>query len=495
MIRNISLFLLISLLASAGIYAQSSTRVITGLVTSYDEAAPLDGVTVLVKGTAKASGSQPDGVYYIEVSGNDSVLVFSRNEFQSVEVKLSAANEYNIALHKGQPPAQVKPSAGFAAAGSWRGVFEIKPGVEVPINFEITKAKGGGLEAYFLNAEERFYGGPVTQTGDSLFIALDEFDNELAFGIDGKTLAGVLRRQDKSGFALPIKAQAGEKYRFKEAGIAPAGDISGTYDIVLTAANGKEEKAVGLFKQEGNKLRGTFLRITGDSRYLEGIVEGNNFCLSSFIGSIPGYYKGSFTKEGQLTGEIVGARGSQNFTGKLNEEAALPDPYSLTFLKQGYNSFGFSFPDADGNTVSLQDAKFKNKVVIVTITGTWCPNCVDEASFLAPWYEANKARGVEIVSIHYERQTDAAFIKKVFGRFRQRFDVQYTQVLGGVADKQVVAASLPSLNTFLSFPTTIFIGKDGKVDKIHTGYSGPATGKYYEDFKNEFNTEVDRLLK
>jgi thiol-disulfide isomerase/thioredoxin len=495
MIRNISIFFVLAIAAIQNSYGQGTTRTITGLVTSYDESAPLEGVAVSVKGTPKASGTQPDGVYYIEVSKNDSVLVFSRNEFQTVEVKLSAASEYNISLRKGQALAQVNQTAAFSATGSWRGVFQIKPGVEVPINFDISKAKGGGLELYFLNAEERFFGGPVKQVGDSLLVSLDEFDNELAFGIGGNTLAGVLRHQDKSGFSIPIKAEVGETYRFRDSGIAPAGDISGTYDIILKSATGKEEKAVGLFKQDGNKLRGTFLRITGDSRYLEGIVEGNNFYLSSFIGSIPGYYKGSFTKDGQLTGEIVGARGSQNFTGTLNEEAALPDPYSLTFLKQGYNSFGFSFPDVNGKTVSLNDEKFKNKVVIVTVTGTWCPNCVDEASFLGPWYKANKGRGVEIVSIHYERQTDTAFIRKVFTRFRQRFDIQYTQVLGGVADKQVVAASLPSLNTFLSFPTTIFIGRDGKVDKIHTGYTGPATGKYYEDFKKEFNGEVDALLK
>jgi thiol-disulfide isomerase/thioredoxin len=292
-----------------------------------------------------------------------------------------------------------------------------------------------------------------------------------------------------------VTAEKNKNYRFRETGEAPAGNISGTYDIVFRPENGKEEKSVGLFKQEGNRLRATFLHITGDSRYLEGIVEGNTFSLSSFIGSSPSYYKGSFSKDGQLSGQIIGARGALNFTGTLNEKAALPDPYSLTYLKDGYSSLEFSFPDVNGKKISLQDAKFNNKVVIITITGTWCPNCIDEAAFLAPWYKANHKRGVEAIAIHYERKTDPAFVRKVLSRFRERFDIQYDQVIAGTADKQLVAASLPALNTFLSFPTIIIIDKKGKVAKIHTGYSGPATGKYYAQFIKEFNEEIDRVVK
>jgi peroxiredoxin len=363
----------------------------------------------------------------------------------------------------------------------------------VPVNFDIRIVEGGGKKAFFHNAEERFEGGRVEQTADSLFIFLDQFDNELAFRIDNTALEGVLKRQDGSGTALPVKVEAGT-YRFAERGAKAAGNFSGTYDVVFTAADGKEERTVGLFEQDGNKLRGTFLRVTGDSRYLEGVVEGNDFYLSSFIGSAPAYYKGSFTADGQLRGEIVGARGSQAFSGTRNEKAVLPDAYTLTYLKEGYTSFDFSFPDADGRPVSLHDKKFAGKVVVVTIGGTWCPNCIDETAFLAPWYAANRARGVEVISIQYERQTDTAFVKKVLSRQRERYHIQYDQVFGGLADKQGVARSLPALNAFLAFPTTILVDRKGKVAQIHTGYSGPATGQYYEQSIKEFNKEVDALL-
>ncbi|AXY73225.1 TlpA family protein disulfide reductase [Paraflavitalea soli] len=492
MLRKLPTLFALVLLTWQTARAQHTGRTITGTVTAYEDTSPLEGVLIAVKGTDRVSGSQADGIYYIPVTDKDSVLVFSHNEFETQEIKLTAGNEYNIKLQKKheEPGGNVK----FSPIGNWRGAFAVRPEVEIPFNFDIRLTDKGDTTAYFLNGGEQYAGGRVQQTADSLFIFLDQFDNELAFKIDDHRLSGVLRRQDKRGTPTPLTAEPGVHHRFRETGVAPAGNISGTYDIVFKSENGKEEKAVGLFKQEGKKLQATFLRVTGDSRYLEGIVEGNTFYLSSFIGSGPGYYKGSFDQQGQLTGD-VGARGGQHFTGTRNEQAALPDAYTLTTLKEGYTSFDFSFPDADGNKVSLSDAKYKNKVVVVTITGTWCPNCMDETAFLAPWYKTNARRGVEAIALHYERQTDTAFVRKALGRSRNKYDIQYAQLIAGPADKQFVATSLPALNTFLSFPTLIFIDKKGKVARIHTGYSGPATGKYYDQFVKEFNEEIDLLLK
>jgi peroxiredoxin len=379
-------------------------------------------------------------------------------------------------------------------AGRWKGIFHVKEGLDVPFLFEIT-GNSPNEKIYFINAEEHFYGGKLVPSNDSIHVPLDQFDNELVLKSSGSTLTGFLRRQDGTGTPLSLEATKGNLSRFAETNVTPAAEISGTYDIIFKNENGKDEKAVGLFKQDGNKLKATFLRITGDSRYLDGIVTGNNFYLSTFIGSGPGYYTGTINKDGSITGSIVNARGGQAFSGIHNEEAALPDAYKLTYLKDGYPTLDFSFPDVNGKPVSLKDDKYKNKVVLVTITGSWCPNCIDEAAFLASWYKKNKKRGVEIISIHYERKTDTAYARKVISRFKERFGIDYGQVFAGLADKQHVAESLPALNTFLSFPTTIFIDRQGKVNKIHTGFSGPATGKYYDEFIKEFNTETDALLK
>ena len=221
------------------------------------------------------------------------------------------------------------------------------------------------------------------------------------------------------------------------------------------------------------------------------MVQGNKFYLSSFIGSGAAYYTGTFDNSGNITG----LTGGTSFAATKNADAALPDPYKLTYLKEGYKTFDFSLPDADGNKVSLTDAKFKNKVIILTIGGTWCPNCIDEAGFVAPWYQKNKNRGLEIVGVQFERKADPAYVKNAMENFKKRFGITYTEVFGGLADKKAVAASFPALNTFLSFPTILFIDKQGNVDKIYTGFTGPATGEYYTQFIKEFNEEVDYLLK
>ena len=398
-----------------------------------------------------------------------------------------AADEYAADLTAG--------AAAFNALGSWRGVFHLRPGLDVPINFEIKPGRDNTPELYFRNAGEWFEGGTIRQTEDSLFVPLDQFDNELAFQIKDGALTGVLRRQDGAGVPLPISATPSTTWRFPANGAPPAKDISGTYAVTFTSADGKEEHSVGVFKQTGSRLTATFLRITGDSRYLEGVVESDSFRLSSFIGSGPSFFAGAVRADGSLAGQSLSARGGLPFTGIPDPNAKLPDAYTLTYLKDGYKSLDFSFPDVDGHAVSLKDPKYRNKVVVLTIGGTWCPNCIDETAFLAPWYLANRSRGVEVISIQYERQLDSAFVRKALIRMRSRFDIRYDQLVGGIADKQAVAASLPALNTFLAFPTTIFIDRQGNVAKIHTGFTGPATGKYYDDFIKEFNDEIDSLLK
>ncbi|RYY09565.1 MAG: hypothetical protein EOO04_38200, partial [Chitinophagaceae bacterium] len=160
----------------------------------------------------------------------------------------------------------------IAIEGKWRGEFEIRPGLKVPFVFEFAKGRNNNPYIYFLNGDERFEGGSVKQVNDSVIVSLDQFDNEFALKLAGDVLSGELRKQNSSTPGTPLTAKKNLNYRFKEISGAAAANVSGTYDITFKATNGSEEKAVGLFTQEGNKLKGTFLRITGDSRYLEGTI-------------------------------------------------------------------------------------------------------------------------------------------------------------------------------------------------------------------------------
>jgi len=175
--------------------------------------------------------------------------------------------------------------------------------------------------------------------------------------------------------------------------------------------------------------------------------------------------------------------------------AKLPDAYSLTALKPGYTKMDFTFTDLNGKKVSLNDARFKNKVVILQIMGSWCPNCMDETAYLVNFYKKYHPKGVEIIGLAYERSTDYARSKKSLQQLVTRFGINYPVLVTGYTnDKKELTKSLPMLANFMGFPTTIIIDKKGDVRKIHTGFSGPGTGNYYAEFINEFEKLNDDLL-
>lgn len=372
--------------------------------------------------------------------------------------------------------------------GKWRGEFTIRDNIKVPFNFEINDS---GLVT-LINGQERFESGKLSLKKDSVFIPLDQFDNELAMRLSGKKMTGVLRKQDKTSTIASVLAEKGRSDRFVKP-VAATKDISGRYALEFVFDSGKKESSVAVFEQKGNTLTGTFLKPSGDARFLEGVVSGNRFFLSSFIGSSPGYYEGTVTDDGRISGFQAGTKIKHRFAGQLDSSARLNDAFEK-LSDNGSSKISLQLPDMDGKLISLTDEKFKNKVVIIAITGTWCPNCVDEAAFLSPWYKENRQRGVEIITVHFERQSDTAYTKKVMSRFRKRFDIDYDQVFGGPPVKDTVLKALPGLTSFHSFPTTIFVDRQGKISKIHSGYTGPATGKFYDEFVKEFNGEIDRLL-
>ena len=94
------IFLLLAIFSISQAGAQMKPRNLSGVVKSAEELTPLEGVTVIIKGTKRISGSQPDGAFYIDVTIEDSVLIFSLNGFQQKEIRITNANDYNVLLKK-----------------------------------------------------------------------------------------------------------------------------------------------------------------------------------------------------------------------------------------------------------------------------------------------------------------------------------------------------------------------------------------------------------
>ncbi len=382
----------------------------------------------------------------------------------------------------------------FLILGKWFGKFPLNDGKEIPFFFEIKNNKNQPY-LYFINDIEKYPGGKVIRKSDSLFISLDQFDNEIVFGINkDQTLSGYFRKQNKTGTASLVTASK-KIEKFGVSSLVPTVDITGKYAVEFTNDIGKKIKSVGLFKQKGKELAATFLRVSGDSRYSFGYINGNQFNISTFIGNGPLLFTGTINENGAIIGEQIGLKTKQTFIATKDEMATLPSSKELTSINATEKGFNFSFKNIEGKTITLNDQRYQNKPVIVTIGGTWCQNCADEALFLSKWYKNNKQRGIEIVTIQFEVENNFAYAQKTMRRFKEKFDIQYEMLFGGISENAKVVEAIPSLEKFYAFPTTIFLDRNRKVSKIHTGFSGPATGKYYEQFIEEFNEEVNKLLQ
>jgi len=375
--------------------------------------------------------------------------------------------------------------------GSWRGIIELQ-GHELPFRLEITKA-GEEYNAHLVNAGEKILLDEITVRGDSVEIALHVFDASLKAKIGEETLDGTFMKYYAPQASLPFHATFGDMFRFAPATGDTQTDFSGKYQVEF-----KTEKdsypSVGIFNQTGSHVTGTFLAPNGDYRFLEGDVAGDTLMLSTFDGNHAFLFTALKTGDSIRGDYYSGKTSHETFRGIRNENAKMPDPESLTFLKPGYERLEFSFRDLNGKTVTSEDPRFSNKVVIYQIFGTWCPNCMDETKFLSSWYEQNKDRGIDIVGLAYERKDDFTYASERVRKMIDKWDVGYDFLIAGVNDKEKAAATLPALNKVLAFPTTIFVGRDGKVKHIRTGFEGPGTGVYHEQFKERFNEIVNEML-
>ncbi len=271
--------------------------------------------------------------------------------------------------------------------------------------------------------------------------------------------------------------------------------MSGRWEVTFVTGDGKPYPAVGEFEQQGDQITGTFLTETGDYRFIEGKLDGDNLSMSTFDGNHLFLFKGMLKHDSIVNGHFWNGRDThETWVANKNANATLTNANDLTYIKDGYDGLSFSFPDMNGDLVSLEDEKYQDKVVLVQIFGTWCPNCMDESKFLIDWHEKNKDKGVEIIGLSYEVKDDFEYAVKRLAKVKDRLGIKYDLLVAGTSDKEEAAKTLPMLNHVLSYPTLIFIDRKGEVRKIHTGFSGPGTGHYYKDFVEEFEAFTQELI-
>lgn len=406
------------------------------------------------------------------------------NKSTAATISLFLLLTFFISCNEPLPEIGLKP-------GIWRGELVAQENT-IPFNFEVNKTKGS-YSIKLINGSEKLDIDAVDILGDSLFFNMHIFDISIKAKIYKDSLVGSYIKNYADNYVLPFRAVYGKEGRFDQ--VNSSDKFDGTWETTFKDNSGKETNAVGIFKKENKSLKGTFLTKTGDYRFLDGYTVKDTMYLYTFDGNHIFRFRAYMENDTLLKGEYwSGKTAYKTFVSKKNDSVQLPDPNTLTYLKEGYDKIEFSFPDLDGNLVSLENEKYKDKIVILQILGTWCPNCMDETRFLTDWYKKHASKGVEIIGLAYEVKPDFEYAKNRVMTMKEKMEVPYDFLIAGTATTQSASESLPMLNKVISFPTSIIIDKKGKVRRIHTGFNGPATGIFYEEFVEEFNEFMIELM-
>jgi thiol-disulfide isomerase/thioredoxin len=382
--------------------------------------------------------------------------------------------------------------------GMWRATIERNDGHKIVFNF-LSKDSAGKKIIYVINGKEHLLVDSIETRADSVFIQMPFFQSGFKARItaDGNLNGEWIKHYGKRILRLPFEAEFGNKKRFNVS-TSPTANISGRWVATFISGN-RTSTFVTEFKQNGSHLSGTVLNPTGDFRFLDGVVSGDSLKLSTFDGANAYLLTAKIDNDHQISGGMFysGATGKSQWSAVKNENAKVTDNLEGPDSDISNGKLDFSFPDSkDGKMVSINDDRFKNKVVVIQILGSWCPNCMDETKFLSDYYNKNHRKGFEVIGLAYERTTDFVSSQKALLPFKKRLGVKYPILITGVAvsDTALTQKTLPQIKKIKAFPTSIFIDKKGNIRKIDSGFNGPATGEHYIEFEKEFNQLVEKLL-
>jgi thiol-disulfide isomerase/thioredoxin len=236
------------------------------------------------------------------------------------------------------------------------------------------------------------------------------------------------------------------------------------------------------------------LRVDGDTGNLTGTYQKDRFVLSHFSGARPALLEVRLAKDGSLN---ILQNGSTHLVAiRVTDPRAkdMPEPTDATrhtVAKNPAAPFRFAFADLTGRLVSSTDPQFQGRVMIISITGSWCPNCHDEAPFLSDLYKKYRGRGLEVVALSFE-EADQLKNPTRLKAFVKRYDLQYTVLLAG--EPEQVNEKVPQAENLNAFPTMLFLGRDGRIRSTHAGFASPASGAFHTKDKDDITATVERLL-
>ena len=372
-------------------------------------------------------------------------------------------------------------------AGHWQAALDLAGG-PLPFSVELV-SRADRWSGTLCNGRMCQPFSEVRVRGDSVLLEIADYDAAIRAVVAGDSLIGTYRNVGNRGpRVIPFRAARG-RWPVTH---APAW-IAGRWNATFFSDFGSSPR-VFEFRDGPQGFEGTMISNTGDYGHFAGQVTGDSFRLAHFDGSF--VYMLTGARHGDTLRGVfhAGLRSQTTWIATRSSGASpLKAPTEIT-QADTTGPFRFAFPDLDGRVVTEHDPRFRGKVVLVDVFGTWCPTCHDAAPQLVRLYRKYRSRGLEIVGLAYEVTGDSAIDARQVRRYRRKFGITFPLLLAGVNDTEAAGATLPQLHGFTSFPTTIFLGRDGRVRLVHAGFYGPATGTQHERLLRQFEREVERLL-
>ena len=372
-------------------------------------------------------------------------------------------------------------------AGSWRAALSLTGG-ELRFALDITD-RSGQLGGKICNAGSCEKLSGVHQAGDSVRLEMADYAASIAATCTGDSLAGYYRNVGNRGpRVIPFHAVRGTW----DAAQVPA-RLAGRWDATFTSGERRSPRVL-LFENGPHGFQGTVISNTGDYGTFRGRLDGDSVAMSHFDGSFV-YLLTAHLDGDTLRGTFHAGLSTQTpFTAvRSTGRPHLRAPTSLT-QADTTAPFRFAFPDVNGRIIQNDDPRFRGKVVLIDIFGTWCPTCQEAAPELVRLWHDYHARGLAIVGIAYEVSGDTAVDAALVRRYQARHQIPFPLLLGGTNTVEATAATLPQLTGFTSYPTTIFLGRDGRVRRVHAGFYGASTGAMHQRQVAAFRAYIEQLL-
>lgn len=429
----------------------------------------------------------------------------TRTMFLLATSLLSVAPLLAARLAHGQTASTTAAPAVHTSRNRWQAVLHYDS-LQVPFMFAWSGPATQPVLALY-NGVDSIISTRVVRTGDSVVVHFDHLAALLRGVITGgspgdsrgRAFAGwwvTPRRGDsvrvtaEPQSSAPVPADANATQR-------TAPDVHGTWLLPVSSAKG--EKAWRLVvTQQGAEVTATVLRVDGDAGAHVGRWQDSVFRLSHFDGTRPGVLELRPHSDGALHVTQRSPRGPARVYVAWREAErvargleAPADVRTFTGVRDSTARFTFDFPDLEGRRVSDRDARFAGKVVVVNVTGTWCPNCHDEAPFLTALYAEYGARGLEVVALDFEDAEELQDLARVRA-FVRRYGVTYPYLIAGTPRE--VAARIPLAVNLNTWPATFFLGRDGRVRAVRTGFAAKSSGPHHDAMVADYRAIVERLL-